>query len=198
MPRADSDRSASRCGLCGNPLLEGARFCTSCGAKASQVPCPNSAGRSDQDLAGFWPRVGAFALDGVVASAALAVIVFVLALFAAIVAGSPALAGLGAAEGILVVIGYPVLFPLTGLVWGPPYHAFALPLWGRTLGMRWLRLQVVTAEGGRPTWRTSLKRAVASYASFILWLGYLWAAWDPKQQTWHDKIAGTLVVTTSW
>jgi len=25
-------------------------------------------------------------------------------------------------------------------------------------------------------------------------LGFLWAFWDPKRETWHDKIAGTKVV----
>lgn len=28
-------------------------------------------------------------------------------------------------------------------------------------------------------------------------LGNLWALWDPEQQTWHDKIAGTFVVSAS-
>jgi uncharacterized RDD family membrane protein YckC len=28
----------------------------------------------------------------------------------------------------------------------------------------------------------------------VLFLGYFWAAWDRKRQTWHDKIAGTYVV----
>jgi uncharacterized RDD family membrane protein YckC len=28
----------------------------------------------------------------------------------------------------------------------------------------------------------------------VLGLGYLWAFWDPKKQTWHDMAAGTVVV----
>ena len=28
-------------------------------------------------------------------------------------------------------------------------------------------------------------------------LGLLWAAWDPMRQTFHDKMAGTLVVRSS-
>ena len=27
-----------------------------------------------------------------------------------------------------------------------------------------------------------------------LFLGYIWVAFDPKKQAWHDKIAGTVVV----
>ncbi|HEV7536162.1 MAG TPA: RDD family protein, partial [Acidimicrobiia bacterium] len=32
---------------------------------------------------------------------------------------------------------------------------------------------------------------------FVFMLGLLWAIWDPQRQTWHDKIAGTLVVRAS-
>ena len=30
----------------------------------------------------------------------------------------------------------------------------------------------------------------------ICYLGYLWMLWDGKNQTWHDKVAGTFVVRT--
>jgi uncharacterized RDD family membrane protein YckC len=28
----------------------------------------------------------------------------------------------------------------------------------------------------------------------VLFLGFLWMIWDSNKQTWHDKIAGTVVV----
>jgi len=30
----------------------------------------------------------------------------------------------------------------------------------------------------------------------IFYLGYLWMLWDDKQQTWHDKVVGSIVVRT--
>lgn len=30
-------------------------------------------------------------------------------------------------------------------------------------------------------------------ASLVLFLGFLWIAWDPQKQGWHDKLAGTMV-----
>jgi len=40
-------------------------------------------------------------------------------------------------------------------------------------------------------------RAVSILISLLpLGLGFLWALWDPAQQTWHDKIAGTYVIKT--
>ena len=49
---------------------------------------------------------------------------------------------------------------------------------------------------GRPMdFGVALIRYLAScLSSFALGLGYLWAAWDSEGQTWHDKIAGTVVV----
>jgi uncharacterized RDD family membrane protein YckC len=32
----------------------------------------------------------------------------------------------------------------------------------------------------------------------ICLLGYLWMIWDKEKQTWHDKIAGTVVVPVSY
>ncbi len=31
-------------------------------------------------------------------------------------------------------------------------------------------------------------------SQFLCYLGYLWMLWDKRNQTWHDKIAGTVVV----
>jgi uncharacterized RDD family membrane protein YckC len=39
-----------------------------------------------------------------------------------------------------------------------------------------------------------LREIVGKILSSILFLGYITAIRDPKKQTWHDKIAGTVVV----
>ncbi|MCR9279435.1 MAG: RDD family protein [Pseudomonadaceae bacterium] len=31
-------------------------------------------------------------------------------------------------------------------------------------------------------------------ATLVFFLGFLWIAWDPLKQGWHDKLAGTMVV----
>ncbi len=36
--------------------------------------------------------------------------------------------------------------------------------------------------------------AFGTIASFLTVLGYLWIAFDPRKQAWHDKLAGTVVV----
>jgi uncharacterized RDD family membrane protein YckC len=59
-----------------------------------------------------------------------------------------------------------------------------------------LGLRIVAAEDGGPV---PIGRLVARYLGYILssipfGLGFLWALWDARHQTWHDKMARTLVV----
>lgn len=43
--------------------------------------------------------------------------------------------------------------------------------------------------------KRAVYRGLMSYVSQIaLFLGYLWMLWDPKKQTWHDKVAKSVVV----
>ncbi|BCV67034.1 hypothetical protein TUM17387_23930 [Shewanella carassii] len=47
--------------------------------------------------------------------------------------------------------------------------------------------------------KPSIIRLIVRYlgyipSSLVLGLGYLWVAFDPRKQGWHDKLAGTLVI----
>jgi uncharacterized RDD family membrane protein YckC len=66
---------------------------------------------------------------------------------------------------------------------------------GWSPGKRVVGIRIVTADGGVPGVGRGFQRAAGAVLSdFVLWLGYLWALWDGRRQTWHDKIAGTYVV----
>lgn len=56
--------------------------------------------------------------------------------------------------------------------------------------------KIVDAKTGRePTIGQYVIRYLAYYLSTIpMGLGFLWVAFDPKMQGWHDKLAGTVVV----
>ncbi len=68
-----------------------------------------------------------------------------------------------------------------------------------TPGKMAVSAKIVDAEtGGKP----SKKQCVGRYFAYILsaiplGLGFLWVAFDPKKQSWHDKLAGTVVVKVS-
>jgi uncharacterized RDD family membrane protein YckC len=69
---------------------------------------------------------------------------------------------------------------------------------GQTLGKKAARIRVVTIDGSPLTWGKALLRYIGMLiGSSVFWLGNLWALWDSDRQTWHDKIAGTIVVADS-
>ena len=54
---------------------------------------------------------------------------------------------------------------------------------------------VDAVTGDRPTTGKLVGRYFGYYLSTIgLLLGYVWVAFDPRKQAWHDKLAGTVVV----
>jgi uncharacterized RDD family membrane protein YckC len=122
--------------------------------------------------AGFWERMGAAFLDIVVVGVIT-----------------------GIAHGPL---GFLVLF-----VSGPPVFliialAYFAGLWawkGTTIGGIVLKLHVVRCDGQSVTFLAALVRGLAAaFSVIVLFLGFLWIAWDHDKQGWHDKIAGTIVV----
>ena len=76
--------------------------------------------------------------------------------------------------------------------------AYFVAMWtwkGTTIGGICLGLKVVRTDGTPVDFAVSLVRSLASIFSFVvLFLGFFWAGWDKDKQSWHDKIAGTVVV----
>jgi uncharacterized RDD family membrane protein YckC len=73
----------------------------------------------------------------------------------------------------------------------------ALAKTGQTWGRRIAGLQVIDARSGAaPGWGKAIGRSLFAYfiSGSICYLGYLWMLWDGDKQTWHDKVAGTLVI----
>lgn len=67
---------------------------------------------------------------------------------------------------------------------------------GWTPGGLVMRVRIVRlSDGGAPGLRSGVVRAFGAVLSdAALVIGYLWAFWDSRRQTWHDKFAGTVVV----
>ena len=70
---------------------------------------------------------------------------------------------------------------------------------GQTLGKRAMSIRVLDFNGTGsigPT-RALIRYLVKIVSAIPCFLGYLWMLWDPEKQTWHDKIAQSVVVPTS-
>ena len=117
---------------------------------------------------------------------------------------------LGAAlvDGILISIVQGILWALTnqavasalGLLIGLAYYTyFEGGQSGQTIGKRMLGIRVYDfRQGGAIGYGRALLRYVGRIISSIpCLLGYFWMLWDKEKQTWHDKIATTVVVPVS-
>jgi uncharacterized RDD family membrane protein YckC len=135
--------------------------------------------------AGFWIRVAANVLDGLILSAINTVIVLL-------------------SEGWLVShlpsgVGS-VSRPAPGIELGPVVAiGFIIGSWiafGATPGKMMCRLRIVDeASGRKPTpWQCIGRYVLAVVGVACAGIGYLWIAIDPRRQGWHDKIVRTLVV----
>jgi len=143
---------------------------------------------------GFGNRLGSYLLDAVLYGAVMVALIFIGSLMAAdelfveggvigesddgIVAAAILLIVLGP---LLVIIGYLVQLGRTGQTWGR-----------RIVGNKVIRVDTGDVPGiGRAIGRELFGWIVSAS---IMYLGYLWMIWDKDRQTWHDKVAGTVVV----
>jgi len=80
---------------------------------------------------------------------------------------------------------------------GSLYYIYFIGSRGQTPGKMLLRIKVVKLETYEvPGYFKAFVREIIGkvISSIFLILGYLWMLWDPKKQTWHDKLVGTVVI----
>lgn len=139
----------------------------------AEYSTPGSGAGPSGPRAGFGERLVAALLDGLITGVAS---ILLRALF------GPAL---GVVLGIVVGLAYWVYFE------GSPS--------GQSPGKRAMSIRVVDQVTGGPLGpQRALVRYVARFVSALpCGLGYFWMLWDAEKQTWHDKLAGTVVVPVS-
>ncbi len=77
------------------------------------------------------------------------------------------------------------------------YYVYMIGSRGQTLGKMAMGIKVIKKDTSQiPGFTAAFLREVVGkiLSGIVLGLGYLWAIWDKDKQTWHDKIAQTIVV----
>jgi uncharacterized RDD family membrane protein YckC len=125
------------------------------------------------DYAGFWIRFAASLLDGILIGVGTGIVG----------------AMLGADDAGVNLLNLIVGVAYFGMLEGGPT--------GQTLGKRVCNIRVVDATTGQAG--IGIGRGIGRYfarwlSAIVLLLGYLWMLWDPRKQTWHDKLVGSIVV----
>ncbi len=128
---------------------------------------------------GFWIRVVAYIIDGVIIGVVAGIIDAVLHINLT----DPQNPSYGAGGGVNLVLSF----------------AYFVGMWtyqGATLGQRIFKLKVVDANTGQPiAFGKAALRWLGLLVSFLVcFVGVIWVAFDARKQGWMDKIAGTLVI----
>ena len=174
-------------------------------APAPPVPptttLPQSAAPSPGDYAGFWKRVAAYILDGIV--------LYIPGLLISSLTGSAAVEATfqqaqvqatGNPQAMLEAINNYVtgMTPalLLGFVVAWMYYAFCeSSAWQATIGKMALGMRVTDLQGKRLTLARSLARYPGMIlSSVLLCIGFVMIAWTQRKQGLHDMLAGTLVL----
>ena len=83
---------------------------------------------------------------------------------------------------------------LLTLLWGF-YFTFFIGWNGQTPGKKWLGIQVLLEDGQVPDTKTAFTRFIGYLVSGgPFFVGFLWALFNKEKQTWHDKMARTIVI----
>jgi uncharacterized RDD family membrane protein YckC len=152
------------------------------GAEAMSATAPVAA---SPPKAGFWIRFVAYLIDVVIVGIPLLILGAILGAFSGFSTSNQASAGLAIWYLIAAVgsIGYFIYFWSAG--------------GGQTPGMRVFKLRVIKTDGSPVSTGSAFLRYIGMIINSIIFglpIGFIWAAFDPNKQGWHDKIASTYVI----
>jgi|GEM_PF-389060 len=170
------------CDKCGNKISDSASFCKNCGnsvkVQAAEKPTiepisidDNYILKPNEKYGGFWIRAGAYSIDTALS----------------LLAGALIVRNFEINAENLILVSYIIFFV---------YMIIATTLYSTTLGKKVFGLRVVNKKGGNTIsfWK-SLGRCLSYFLSSVLFYAGFWTAGlDEKKQSWHDKIASTLVI----
>jgi uncharacterized RDD family membrane protein YckC len=172
-------------------------ICFECQPPPAPLAESDPASSPEMKPAGYGVRAVAKVADGLI----VGVIVWLVSvMFGGLVGKVAAAAGtlpfLPQSDWVLKAIGALVVaYPAVLL-----YHTAFVAMKGATPGKMFAELEVVGADGGRPTWGAAAWRFIAETVMaftlnvFFFQANYIIAAFDTRQRTYHDVLARTRVV----
>ncbi|MCG8633011.1 MAG: RDD family protein [Desulfobacterales bacterium] len=181
------------CSQCGNSFPEdelagfqGNLVCASC-KPAFLQKIREGVSTGEMLYAGFWIRLGAKLIDGII----LGILNFVISLaFGALIfpmAANP--------EDIQAVMIPSLIMGFFQWAVNIGYATWFVGRFAATPGKMVCGLKVVTAEGDKVTYLRAFGRCFGELvSSLILGIGYLMAAFDSEKRTLHDRICSTRVI----
>ena len=172
------------------------------------TPPPPVGVAGQMNYATWADRVLAAIIDGLIVFAGIVILYIILSIISFIVGGigmglgrvaggeeGQAMGGL-LGSGICCIAF--VILPIVSLGVGLYNKVYLVGKRGCSIGQGIMKLNVVTASGGRvPTGTLVLRLLVQMAFGFVPLLpllSILWPLWDPQRQALHDKAVGTFVI----
>jgi uncharacterized RDD family membrane protein YckC len=169
---------------------------------APQVAAPVAYGHPAVQFAGFWLRVVAYLIDGVVVGLAFMALFIPFAVMTGLTAALGSIhpgedpRDVGALLGGTFFLGLATVVSLA-IVGGWLYHAkMESSSWQATLGKKALNLRVTDMAGARVTFARATGRHFAKLITGLipLGVGFALAGLTERRQALHDMLAGCLVL----
>jgi len=147
-------------------------------------------------FAGFWARAAARVIDLLIIIAAFSLIY----LADRLGADAGLWTGMGLGEGSRAGAGFSMANVLRGLfflTFPVFYYVYLHAMYGQTFGKMALKIKVVNEDETPLDYRKAFLRWLGYFlCDLTFYIGYLWAAFDPRKQGLHDKVCKTVVVRT--
>jgi uncharacterized RDD family membrane protein YckC len=146
-------------------------------------------------FAGFWRRLLAYTVDNIIIN--IVFFIFALIILTAFIFGSLSgnsrswIADLTNPARITSLFLPAMVFYIAISI---AYFTYFHGIKGCTPGKMLLGLKVLSTDGTPIGFGIAFLRSVGYLISSILYIGFIWTAFDRRKQGWHDKIAGTVVV----
>ncbi|MBN1548981.1 MAG: RDD family protein [Syntrophaceae bacterium] len=148
-----------------------------------------------QVYGGFWRRLAAFMVDSFIIYF-LTTAVFMIGMFALGVSSVFDGIELGGGQMMTAMMRIAMLFNMLYLFMCMVYFTYFIGICGRTPGKMLFGLKVIRDDGEPLNFGVAFLRWIGYLISSLpLNLGFIWIAFDRRKQGFHDKIAGTLVIT---
>ncbi len=190
--------SSFNCSSCNAHNSSNARFCTSCGANLNQVEStpyqtpssqPEAALVSAYAFAGFWKRVIAYILDGIIFG-------FLFWILAFLLGGSIFSMAPQNPASLMAFLGmYALIYP----AWWLYYALMESSSAQATLGKKVLGIKVTDLHGQPISFGHATGRHFAALITQLTFtIGYLMSAFTARKQALHDMVASTLVVNSQY
>ncbi len=179
------EKKEKYCPKCGEKIKTDDTFCSNCGNRLTSeqknekpVAENKSKGKDNEKIeyAGFWIRLGAYAIDvlGMIGGDVVVLIVM------------SVLFGQGVYEWPDIFIGY------MGYV---VYNTFTLTIWSTSFGKYLYGLKVRTENNEHLNFRQAFKRSLLQpFSTVFFGAGYWNMSKNPKKQAWHDAQTNTVVM----